>query len=36
MARATDTAGSSQPFAYDLDLQGFEVNHVQPVEVEVT
>ncbi len=35
MARATDTAGSAQPFAYDLDLQGFEVNHIQPVAVEV-
>ena len=35
LARATDTAGASQPFAYDLDLQGFEVNHVQPVAVEI-
>jgi len=35
MARATDTSGAVQPFAYDLDLNGFEVNHVQPVRVEV-
>jgi DMSO/TMAO reductase YedYZ molybdopterin-dependent catalytic subunit len=35
LARATDTAGTSQPFAYDLDLQGFEVNHVQSVAVEI-
>ncbi len=35
MARATDTSGSVQPFAYDLDLNGFEVNQVQPVKVEV-
>jgi len=36
MARATDTSGAAQPFAYDLDLNGFAVNHVQPVSVEVT
>lgn len=35
MARATDTSGAAQPFAYDLDLNGFEVNHVQAVSVEV-
>ena len=35
MARATDTAGISQPFAYDLDLRGFEVNQIQSVPVEV-
>ncbi len=35
MARAADTSGSAQPFAYDLDLNGFEVNHVQPVRIEV-
>ena len=35
MARATDTSGDAQPFAYDLDLNGFEVNQVQPVTVEV-
>jgi DMSO/TMAO reductase YedYZ molybdopterin-dependent catalytic subunit len=35
MARATDTSGAAQPFAYDLDLNGFEVNQVQPVRVEV-
>ena len=35
MARATDTSGATQPFAYDLDLNGFEVNHVQPVPVQV-
>lgn len=36
MARATDTGGRAQPFAYDFDRNGFAVNHVQPVEVEVT
>ena len=36
MARATDTSGAAQPFAYDLDLNGFEVNHVQSVKIEVT
>lgn len=36
MARATDTSGDAQPFAYDLDRNGFEVNHVQPVRVEVS
>ncbi len=35
MARATDTSGASQPFGYDLDLNGFEVNQIQPVRVEV-
>ena len=35
MARATDTSGAAQPFAYDLDKNGFAVNHVQPVTVEV-
>ena len=35
MARAADTSGAVQPFAYDLDLNGFEVNHVQPVRVQV-
>lgn len=35
MARATDTSGAAQPFAYDLDLNGFEVSQVQPVRVEV-
>lgn len=35
MARATDTSGAAQPFAYDLDLNGFEVNQVQPVRLEV-
>jgi DMSO/TMAO reductase YedYZ molybdopterin-dependent catalytic subunit len=35
MARATDTSGTAQPFAYDLDKNGFAVNHVQPVTVEV-
>ena len=35
MARATDTSGVAQPFAYDLDLNGFEVSQVQPVTVEV-
>jgi DMSO/TMAO reductase YedYZ molybdopterin-dependent catalytic subunit len=35
MARATDTSGAAQPFAYDLDLNGFAVNQVQPVRVEV-
>lgn len=35
MARATDTAGATQPFAYDFDLRGFEVNQVQPVQVDV-
>ena len=36
MARATDTSGTSQPFAYDLDLGGFAVSQVQPVRVEVS
>jgi len=36
MARATDTSGAVQPFAYDLDSGGFAVNQVQPVKVEVT
>ncbi len=35
MARATDTSGMAQPFAYDLDLNGFEVSQVQPVTVQV-
>ena len=35
MARATDTSGAAQPFAYDLDLNGFEVNQVQLVKVEI-
>ena len=35
MARATDTSGIAQPFAYDLDLNGFEVSQVQPVTVQV-
>jgi DMSO/TMAO reductase YedYZ molybdopterin-dependent catalytic subunit len=35
MARATDTSGTAQPFAYDLDKNGFAVNQVQPVTVEV-
>jgi DMSO/TMAO reductase YedYZ molybdopterin-dependent catalytic subunit len=35
MARATDTSGAVQPFAYDLDRNGFEVNQVQSVKVEV-
>jgi DMSO/TMAO reductase YedYZ molybdopterin-dependent catalytic subunit len=35
MARATDTSGAAQPFAYDLDNNGFMVNHVQPVPVQV-
>jgi DMSO/TMAO reductase YedYZ molybdopterin-dependent catalytic subunit len=35
MARATDTSGAAQPFAYDLDKNGFVVNHVQPVTVKV-
>ncbi len=35
MARATDTSGQAQPFAYDLDLNGFMVNQVQPVTVQV-
>jgi DMSO/TMAO reductase YedYZ molybdopterin-dependent catalytic subunit len=35
MARATDTSGAAQPFAYDRDLNGYEVSHVQPVRVEV-
>ena len=35
MARATDTSGTAQPFAYDLDLNGFEVNHVQSVKVDL-
>lgn len=35
MARATDTSGAAQPFAYDFDLNGFGVNQVQPVEVRV-
>lgn len=35
MARATDTSGAAQPFAYDFDLNGFGVNQVQPVEVQV-
>ena len=36
MARATDTSGAVQPFAYDLDSGGFAVNQVQPIKVEVT
>lgn len=36
MARATDTSGAVQPFGYDVDLNGFEVNQVQSVKVEVT
>lgn len=36
MARATDTSGEAQPFAYDLDRNGFAVNQVQPVQVKVT
>ena len=36
MARATDTGGAAQPFAYDFDLNGYEVNHVQPVKVDVS
>lgn len=36
MARTTDTSGAAQPFGYDLDLNGFEVNQVQPVRVEVS
>jgi DMSO/TMAO reductase YedYZ molybdopterin-dependent catalytic subunit len=35
MARATDTSGAAQPLAYDPDLNGYEVNQVQPVPVEV-
>jgi DMSO/TMAO reductase YedYZ molybdopterin-dependent catalytic subunit len=35
MARATDTSGAAQPFAYDFDLNGFGVNQVQPVNVRV-
>jgi hypothetical protein len=35
MARATDTSGQAQPFAYDLDLNGFVVNQVQLVTVQV-
>lgn len=35
MARATDTSGAAQPFAYDFDLNGFGVNQVQPVKVRV-
>jgi len=35
MARATDTSGAVQPFAYDLDRNGFEVNQVQSVKVDV-
>ena len=35
MARATDMKGVAQPLAYDLELNGFEVNHVQSVKVEV-
>ncbi len=35
MARATDTSGATQPFGYDLDLNGFEVTQVQPLRVEV-
>lgn len=34
MARATDTSGAAQPFGYDLDRNGFEVNQVQSVKVE--
>jgi DMSO/TMAO reductase YedYZ molybdopterin-dependent catalytic subunit len=36
MARATDMDGVAQPLEYDLDLNGFQVNHVQSVKVEVT
>jgi DMSO/TMAO reductase YedYZ molybdopterin-dependent catalytic subunit len=36
MARAADTSGAAQPFAYDFDLNGFEVNQVQALRVEVT
>ena len=36
MARATDTSGAAQPFAYDLDSGGFAVNQIQPVRVEVS
>ena len=36
MARATDMDGVTQPLEYDLDLNGFQVNHVQNVKVEVT
>lgn len=35
MARATDTSGAAQPFAYDLDRNGYVVNQVQPVIVQV-
>jgi DMSO/TMAO reductase YedYZ molybdopterin-dependent catalytic subunit len=35
MARATDTSGAAQPFAYDLDLNGSQVHQVQSVKVEV-
>ena len=35
MARATDTSGAAQPFAYDLDKNGFLVNQVQRVTVQV-
>lgn len=35
MARATDTSGAAQPFAYDFDLNGYEVNQVQPLKVDV-
>jgi sulfite oxidase len=35
MARATDTSGAAQPFAYDLDKNGFVVNQVQRVAVQV-
>ncbi len=35
MARATDKSGAVQPFAYDRDLNGFQVSQVQSVQVEV-
>jgi DMSO/TMAO reductase YedYZ molybdopterin-dependent catalytic subunit len=36
IARATDTSGTAQPFAYELDLNGFHVNQVHQVNVEVS
>ena len=32
---AADMSGAAQPFGYDPDLNGFEVNQVQPSTVKI-
>lgn len=35
MARATDSAGRTQPTGRDQDRRSYLVNHLLPIEVEV-